>query len=135
MKNQDWEIPQNLQPDPDDYSFDLERALRAGLELCDVGDLAAHHRDPVVALLDARTDLRDQPAGPGQPPVSPRPVPARGSELGQHDRRARGAAEVAGTTVQAVALFQMTPRPLVVVEGADQEATEQFVRGSQLGRG
>jgi hypothetical protein len=29
MKNQDWEIPPNLQPDPDDYSFDLERALRA----------------------------------------------------------------------------------------------------------
>ena len=23
MKNQDWEIPPNLQPDPDDYSFDL----------------------------------------------------------------------------------------------------------------
>ena len=29
MKNQDWEIPANLQPDPDDYSFDLERALKA----------------------------------------------------------------------------------------------------------
>jgi S1-C subfamily serine protease len=29
MKNQDWEIPPNLQPDPDDYSFDLERALKA----------------------------------------------------------------------------------------------------------
>src|ERR1700679_976480 len=29
MKNQDWEIPTNLQPDPDNYSFDLERALNA----------------------------------------------------------------------------------------------------------
>ena len=29
MPNSDWDIPQNLQPDPDDYSFDLERALRA----------------------------------------------------------------------------------------------------------
>lgn len=27
MKNSDWEIPKNLQPDPDDYKFDLERAL------------------------------------------------------------------------------------------------------------
>jgi len=26
---QDWEIPANLQPDPDDYGFDLERALKA----------------------------------------------------------------------------------------------------------
>ena len=33
MKNQDWEIPPNLQPDPDDYSFDLERALRAVVNL------------------------------------------------------------------------------------------------------
>ena len=33
MKNQDWEIPQNLQPDPDDYSFDLERSLRATVNL------------------------------------------------------------------------------------------------------
>ncbi len=28
MKTPDWEIPPNLRPDPDDYSFDLERALR-----------------------------------------------------------------------------------------------------------
>ena len=33
MKNQDWEIPAKLQPDPDDYSFDLERALRAVVNL------------------------------------------------------------------------------------------------------
>ena len=33
MKNQDWEIPPNLQPDPDDYSFDLERSLRAIVNL------------------------------------------------------------------------------------------------------
>ena len=33
MKNQDWEIPRNLQPDPDDYSFDLERALKAVVSL------------------------------------------------------------------------------------------------------
>ncbi len=33
MKNQDWEIPPNLQPDPDDYSFDLERALNAVVSL------------------------------------------------------------------------------------------------------
>jgi S1-C subfamily serine protease len=29
MKKEDWEIPPNLQPDPSDYSFDLERALKA----------------------------------------------------------------------------------------------------------
>ncbi len=29
MKKEDWEIPANLRPDPDDYSFDLERALKA----------------------------------------------------------------------------------------------------------
>jgi len=29
MKNQDWEIPPNLQPDPGDYAYDLERALNA----------------------------------------------------------------------------------------------------------
>jgi S1-C subfamily serine protease len=29
MKKDEWEIPANLQPDPADYSFDLERALRA----------------------------------------------------------------------------------------------------------
>lgn len=29
MPKADWEIPTNLQPDPDDYSYDLERALRA----------------------------------------------------------------------------------------------------------
>lgn len=29
MPNTDWEIPLNLQPDPDDYKFDLDRALRA----------------------------------------------------------------------------------------------------------
>src|SRR5271165_2274906 len=29
MQTPDWEIPLNLQPDPDDYSFDLERGLRA----------------------------------------------------------------------------------------------------------
>ncbi len=27
MKNSDWEIPKNLQPDPDNYKFDLERVL------------------------------------------------------------------------------------------------------------
>jgi S1-C subfamily serine protease len=29
MKKEEWEIPPNLQPDPADYSFDLERALKA----------------------------------------------------------------------------------------------------------
>src|ERR1700739_371322 len=29
MTNRDWEIPAKLQPDPDDYRFDLERTLRA----------------------------------------------------------------------------------------------------------
>ncbi len=29
MPTPDWEIPSNLQPDPDDYDFDLERALRS----------------------------------------------------------------------------------------------------------
>jgi S1-C subfamily serine protease len=29
MKKSDWDIPINLQPDPDDYVFDLERSLRA----------------------------------------------------------------------------------------------------------
>src|ERR1700716_2834042 len=29
MKKEDWEIPSDLQPDPSDYSFDLERALKA----------------------------------------------------------------------------------------------------------
>jgi S1-C subfamily serine protease len=29
MTKEDWEIPPNLQPDPDDYSFDLERTLSA----------------------------------------------------------------------------------------------------------
>ena len=33
MKNEDWEIPPNLQPDPDDYSFDLQRALGAVVSL------------------------------------------------------------------------------------------------------
>ena len=29
MSDAEWSIPQNLQPDPDDYRFDLERTLRA----------------------------------------------------------------------------------------------------------
>ena len=29
MASTDWEIPANLRPDPSDYSFDLDRALRA----------------------------------------------------------------------------------------------------------
>ena len=29
MSNPDWEIPPNLQPEPDDYRFDLGRALRS----------------------------------------------------------------------------------------------------------
>ena len=29
MKKDEWEIPANLQPNPDEYGFDLERALRA----------------------------------------------------------------------------------------------------------
>ncbi len=29
MQDQEWEIPPNLQPDPSDYSFDLERTLRS----------------------------------------------------------------------------------------------------------
>src|SRR5690242_17393173 len=33
MKNQDWEIPPNLQPDADDYSFDLERGLKSIVNL------------------------------------------------------------------------------------------------------
>ena len=33
MKNQDWEIPANLRPDPNDYSFDLQRALNAVVSL------------------------------------------------------------------------------------------------------
>lgn len=33
MKREDWEIPPNLQPDPDDYSFDLERALKSVVSL------------------------------------------------------------------------------------------------------
>src|ERR1700739_1108788 len=33
MKKEDWEIPPNLQPDADDYSFDLERSLKAIVNL------------------------------------------------------------------------------------------------------
>ena len=33
MKKSDWEIPANQQPDPDDYSFDLERTLKAVVSL------------------------------------------------------------------------------------------------------
>jgi S1-C subfamily serine protease len=33
MTKPDWEIPLKLQPDPDDYSFDLERALDAVVSL------------------------------------------------------------------------------------------------------
>src|ERR1700759_4503807 len=33
MKKEDWEIPSNLQPDPSDYSFDLERTLKAVVSL------------------------------------------------------------------------------------------------------
>ena len=35
MAKGDWEIPANLQPDPRDYRFDLERALSAvvGIEV------------------------------------------------------------------------------------------------------
>ncbi|HYZ22182.1 MAG TPA: S1C family serine protease [Rhodopila sp.] len=33
MKKEDWEIPANLQPDPSDYSFDLERALNSVVSL------------------------------------------------------------------------------------------------------
>ena len=33
MKNQEWEIPPNLRPDPKDYSFDLERAMKAVVSL------------------------------------------------------------------------------------------------------
>jgi S1-C subfamily serine protease len=29
MKKEDWEIPANLQPDPGDYSYDLEQALKS----------------------------------------------------------------------------------------------------------
>ena len=29
MNETEWEIPLKLQPNPDDYAFDLERALRA----------------------------------------------------------------------------------------------------------
>ncbi len=40
MKKSDWEIPVNLQPDPDDYGYDLTRALRAvvGLKAYVPGD-------------------------------------------------------------------------------------------------
>src|ERR1700685_3766888 len=33
MRNQDWDIPRNLRPHPDDYSFDLERALKSVVSL------------------------------------------------------------------------------------------------------
>src|ERR1051326_63005 len=33
MRNQDWEIPRNLRPAPDDYTFDLEGALKAVVSL------------------------------------------------------------------------------------------------------
>jgi S1-C subfamily serine protease len=33
MKNEDWEIPANLRPDPDDYSFDVDRMLNAVVSL------------------------------------------------------------------------------------------------------
>src|SRR3984885_5679242 len=33
MKKEEWEIPSNMQPDPSDYSFDLERALKAVINL------------------------------------------------------------------------------------------------------
>ena len=33
MSDPDWEIPQNLQPEPDDYGYDLEAALRAVVNL------------------------------------------------------------------------------------------------------
>lgn len=33
MKKEDWEIPANLQPDPGDYSFDLERTLKSVVSL------------------------------------------------------------------------------------------------------
>jgi len=33
MSKEDWEIPPNLRPDPGDYSFDLERALKAAVSV------------------------------------------------------------------------------------------------------
>ena len=33
MKDQDWEIPPALRPNPNDFSFDLERALKAVVSL------------------------------------------------------------------------------------------------------
>ena len=33
MANKDWEIPPNMQPDSDDYAFDLEQALKAVVTL------------------------------------------------------------------------------------------------------
>lgn len=33
MPDPDWEIPLNLQPDPDDYGYDLDTALRAVVQL------------------------------------------------------------------------------------------------------
>ncbi len=33
MSDPDWDIPLNLQPDPDDYTYDLEAALRAVVSL------------------------------------------------------------------------------------------------------
>jgi S1-C subfamily serine protease len=33
LKKEDWEIPSNLQPDPGDYSFDLDEALKAVVNL------------------------------------------------------------------------------------------------------
>lgn len=44
MAKEDWDIPLNLQPDPDDYTFDLERSLRAV-----VGLRASVHGDAFTA--------------------------------------------------------------------------------------
>ena len=54
-RNQDWEIPPNLQPDSDDYSFDLERTLKSVVGL----------RSYVPADAFTATNLGTERAGSG----------------------------------------------------------------------
>ena len=57
MKKEDWEIPSNLQPDPSDYSFDLEAQGALEKAMAQFGPLPQGFPDdvlPVVFSFDPR---------------------------------------------------------------------------------
>lgn len=103
----------------------LQGSTGIRLEFGDVADLAAHHCDAVIALLDARTNLIHKPLGSAQPATRSQSVAARRLDLGHLDGGAGGVGDVVLLTIEAIRDLEVSESSGIVVEHTEASQPQE----------